>query len=85
MKLITLSNEQVQQYLNNAFSQIIEGLRLEEYLSMEQYNDIVLNYSVIVEDVAWIPKWLSKYLGLKDDSLGFRLVKAIGRAKHEGI
>lgn len=82
---MTITNEELQKHLNSSLQQTLDALRVEGYLTMEQYNDVVLNYSVIVEDTSWLPSWLARYIGLKDSHVSFSLVKVIGRTKHEGV
>lgn len=78
-KLYSYEHEQLLELSNNIFLNVVYALKEEKYLSEQQMDEILTNYSVILEDRSWLPKFLSKYLGLNKDHQHYRLVKAIGR------
>jgi hypothetical protein len=73
-----------QQHLNNSFVNTIHALCAEGYITEDQRDEIVTHYSIIMESPKWMPKILCKWLGLKEDKVVYRLVKAVGRSKGEG-
>ena len=73
-----------QQHLNNSFMNTIHALCAEGFITEDQRDEIGTNYSVIMESSNWMPRVLCKWLGLKDDKVVYRLVKAVGRSKGEG-
>lgn len=74
-------DDELQKHLNSAFNNILSGLCKEKYITAKQRDEIGANYSIIIESSSWLPKCLSDWIGLKDDKVHYRLVKAIGRYK----
>lgn len=78
-----LSNFEIE--LSNAnylFETIIKGLTTEGYLTKEDENYILKNYSVIVESKSWLPEFLQKFLKIEDKEW-YRIVKAIDRRESD--
>lgn len=70
--------------INKTMGVVVDGLRMEGFLTEQQAEQIHTHYSIIIESRAWLPKFLAEWLGIKDN-LTMRLVKAVGRAKHQEI
>jgi len=83
MDVYSVDAVEMQEYVNNAYASIIRGLHKEKYLTKAEADHLFGHYSVMVETTKWLPKSISKWLGLKEDNLSFRLVKAIGREANE--
>jgi hypothetical protein len=73
----------LQRHANLAFMEILTGLRKEGYLTEEQMGQIAETYSVVIENKKWLPPWLGRFLGYKEDTMRYRLVKFIGRQEWE--
>lgn len=84
MNVYSLDSEQLQQYVNSAFVNVVNGLVKEKYLTKTKADEIIGNYSVVMETNRWLPKSVSKWLKLKDDRLTFRLMRAVDREGGEG-
>lgn len=78
-KLYSYEHEELLEQSNNIFLNVVYALKEEKYLTEQQMNEIIMNYSVIIENRSWLPQFLSKYLGLNKGYQHYRLVKAIGR------
>lgn len=75
------NNDELQGHLNTAFVNAITSLSKEKYLTQKQCDEICSNYSIIIESNTWLPKALSKWLGLADNRIHYRLAKVINRRK----
>ena len=78
-----LSNEELQRHLNQAFINTITSLYKEKFITLKQSDDLCTNYSIIIENKNWLPKTLSKWLGLNNGNVYYRLVKVINRKENE--
>jgi hypothetical protein len=76
-------DEELQRHLNQAFINTINGLAHEKFITAKQCNEICTNYSIVIEKRNWLPRTLSKWLGLDDGKVFYRLVKAVNRKKDE--
>ena len=83
MKQYVLDTEELTKYLNSAFCNTVNGLYREKYLTKKQADEIGANYSIIIESNTWLPKVIARWIGLDDDRIVFRLVKAIERSANE--
>jgi len=79
MKVYSVTDQDILRYSNLALTCVIDGLKKEGYLTQEQRNKITENYSLIIEDDSWLPKWLVEKIGLTKDKFAYRLVRAVGR------
>jgi hypothetical protein len=79
MKMYSVTDQDLIKDANLVLSSVLVGLIKEGHLTQEQGNKIAENYSVIIEDASWLPKWLSEKLELMPDKYGYRLVRAVGR------
>lgn len=79
MEVYRLDHVELQEYVNNAFNRTLWALHKEKYLTKAQVNELLGNYSIIIETSRWLPKTVSRWLGLKEDQLSFRLVRAVDR------
>lgn len=82
-KLYTLTDEELLKFVNSAFANTINGLYKEKYLTKSKADEIIGNYSIVVESNRWLPKSVAKWLGLKEDRIVFRLVRAVDRRANE--
>lgn len=73
-----LDRAQLQNYANNVLVEVVRSLSKEQFLTTVQMNDILKNYSVIIEDKRWLPEFLCRWLKLENKTV-FRLARAIGR------
>ena len=82
-KVYTFDDTELLQLVNHNYTHVIEGLRREGFITSEQATTLHTEYSVIVETTSWMPKALSKWVGMKDSQMGVRLVRVVGREKHD--
>ena len=75
----TFDDTELLQLVNHNYTHVIDALRREGFLTSEQALTLHKEYSVVVETTRWMPKALSKWLGLKDDKIGLRLARVIAR------
>ena len=75
-----MTDEELQRAMNNAFIGILENLCEEKFITKEQCVDLQTNYSVVIENKRWLPKFLSDWMGMKDDNQYMvRLARMVGR------
>jgi len=65
---------------NTTLNMVVDGLRLEGFLTKEQAEEIHKHYSVIVESKSWLPEFLANWLKI-DKNMKIRLVRAVGRGE----
>jgi hypothetical protein len=82
-QVYTFDDTELLKQVNHTYVQVIDGLRREDFLSAEDANKLSLEYSVIVEQKSWLPPFLAKWVGMKDSQIGVRLVRVVGREKHD--
>ena len=82
-KIYTVEDEELLKFVNSAFVNAINGLYHEKYLTKFKRDEIICNYSIIVETTRWLPKAIAKWVGLEDDRIVFRLVRAVERSAEE--
>ena len=80
-QVYTFDDVELLQLVNHNYTHVVDALRREGFLTPEQAQTLHTEYSVIVETTSWMPKALSKWLGLKDGRLGVRLARVIAREK----
>ncbi len=75
-----LSQSELLQHANAVFINTINSLESEKFITPEQCLDIQRNYSIILENPSWMPKFLTDWLNLKG-KVQWRMVRAINRQK----
>ncbi len=75
MNLMQMTDMDLQRHANIVLIGTIEGLVNEGFLDNSKKEAILLNYSIIVENDSWMPKFLLKHLGIEPNKLIYRLVK----------
>ena len=78
-----MDNDERAKNTNKALNVVVEGLRIEGFLTKEQADEIHTHYSLILESKSWLPEFLANWLGT-GDGMTLRLVKAVGREKVKG-
>lgn len=76
-----LQDDELQGHLNSAFVNTMVALVKEKYITQKQCDDLCSNYSIIIENTRWLPKCVSKWIGLDDSHVNYRLVKVINRVE----
>jgi hypothetical protein len=79
MNVYSSTFETLQRDANSVFCNAVLGMNKEGFLTNEQVDILLRDYSVIVESSGWLSKALARYLGIGDDKLLYRLVKAVNR------
>ena len=78
-KVYQFDDSDLLKQVNHTYISVIDALRREKFLTVEDANTLMTEYSVIVEHKSWLPPFLSKWLGLDDDKIGLRLARVIAR------
>ena len=73
-----------QKHLNNSFVNTINAIHKEKFITEKQRVELLNNYSVMMESPHWLPKFVCKWIGLKEKEVVYRLVRAVGRCENEG-
>ncbi len=79
----TFDDTELLQQVNYTKGVLVDAMRREGFITEDQAKNLHTHYSGMIEHKNWVPAFLTKFLGLKDDSLRVRLVRAIGREKKE--
>ncbi len=80
-KVYTFTDTELMELVNQSYINIITALHKEGMLTAEEAGKAQHHYSVIIESPEWVPKFLAKWLGLKDGQIGIRLVRVVNREK----
>jgi hypothetical protein len=78
-KVYTFTDTQLLELVNASYINTISALYKEGLLTDENAGKAQHHYSVIIESPQWMPKFVTKWLGIKDDQINMRLVRAVNR------
>lgn len=78
-ELYSMSEVEMQKIANVVFVSVIKSAHKEGFISKEDSETLLSHYSVIMENVSWMPDFLARWLKLGKGTSRFRLVRAIGR------
>ncbi len=84
-KVYTFTDTELLELLNQTYINTISALYKEKLLTDENAGIAQHHYSVIVESSEWVPKFLTKWLGLKDGQIGMRLVRVVNREEAKNV
>lgn len=80
MKAYMMTETNLQDEANSVYSNVIDALFQEGFLSLEQANNLTENYTVItINKFGRLHRFLKKWLGKTEpDTYAYRLVKIVG-------
>lgn len=84
IKTFSMTEIELQQYLNKSFLNTMRALQKEKYLTKKECDEIVGNYSIVIESQSWMLKSVCEWLGFNKDDYCFRLMRAVDREANEG-
>lgn len=79
MEVMSFTVSDLQNHANVVLVTTLNSLVKEGYLTLSQADEITLNYSIVVENRSWLPKWLSDKMKLEKNKINYRLYRAIDR------